>query len=137
MFHTVRLGDKNDYKLNDFYESLQKLLAYNVKSVAFCSEAVGVPEFDLQNAAKMALALVSLWSELNHSSIDHVTFCTLENAAYEIYKDLRSTVYFPMSKSHLIKYINSGIKFDNNKYNQKLPHIYAMTKWMANNYFLP
>ena len=24
----------------------------------------------------------------------------------------------------------------NNKYNQKLPHIYVMTKWMANNYFL-
>ena len=32
--------------------------------------------------------------------------------------------------------INSGIKLDNNKYNQKLPHIYVMTKWMANNYFL-
>ena len=25
--------------------------------------------------------------------------------------------------------------FDNNKYNQKLPHIYVMTKWMANDYF--
>ena len=24
----------------------------------------------------------------------------------------------------------------NNKYNQKLPPIYVMTKWMANNYFL-
>ena len=24
----------------------------------------------------------------------------------------------------------------NNKYNQKFPHIYVMTKWMANNYFL-
>ena len=26
-------------------------------------------------------------------------------------------------------------KNDNNKYNQNLPHIYVMTKWMANNYF--
>ena len=34
------------------------------------------------------------------------------------------------------KYINSSIKLDNNKYNQKLPHIYVMSKWMANNYFL-
>ena len=30
-----------------------------------------------------------------------------------------------------------GIKLDNNKYNQKVPHIYVMTKWMTNNYFLP
>ena len=34
------------------------------------------------------------------------------------------------------KYINLDIKLDNNKYNQKLPHIYIMTKWIANNYFL-
>ena len=33
------------------------------------------------------------------------------------------------------KYIDSGLKLDNNKYNQKLPHFYVMTKWMANNYF--
>ena len=25
---------------------------------------------------------------------------------------------------------------NNNKYNHKLPHIYVMTKWMTNNYFL-
>ena len=36
----------------------------------------------------------------------------------------------------LFKDIDSGIKLDNNKYNQKLPHIYVMTKWMASNYFL-
>ena len=35
------------------------------------------------------------------------------------------------------KYIDSSIKLDNNGYNQKLPHIYVMTKWMANKYFLP
>ena len=34
------------------------------------------------------------------------------------------------------KYIHSGLKLDNNKYNQKLPHIYVLTKWMENNYFL-
>ena len=34
------------------------------------------------------------------------------------------------------KKIDLGIKRDNNKYNQKLPHIYVMTKWIANNYFL-
>ena len=34
------------------------------------------------------------------------------------------------------KYIDLSIKFDNNKYNQKLPHFYVMTKWMANKYFL-
>ena len=36
-----------------------------------------------------------------------------------------------------IKYIDSGIKLDKNKYNQKLSHIYFMTKWTTNNYFLP
>ena len=35
----------------------------------------------------------------------------------------------------LSKYIDSSIKLENNKYNQKLPHIYVMTKWIANNYF--
>ena len=28
------------------------------------------------------------------------------------------------------------IQVNNNMYNQKLPHIYVMTKWMAINYFL-
>ena len=37
---------------------------------------------------------------------------------------------------YISEYINSGINLDNNKYNQTLPHIYVMTKWMANNYFL-
>ena len=33
-------------------------------------------------------------------------------------------------------YIDLDIKFDNNKYNQKLPHFKAMTKYMINNYFV-
>ena len=49
----------------------------------------------------MALATVILWLESNHSSIDHVIFCTFENADYEIYKDLMGNVYFPVSKYHL------------------------------------
>ena len=102
MFHTVGLRDKKDYKLNDFYKScLQKLFGDNVKSIAFCCVAVGVPGFDPRKAAKMVLATVRLWLESNHSSIDHVTFCTLENADYEIYKDLVSSVYFPVSNYHL------------------------------------
>ena len=45
----------------------------------------------------------------------------------------------PSNKLNLFKnfkYIDSGIKLDNQKYNQKLPHFYVMTKCMANNYFL-
>ena len=49
----------------------------------------------------MARATLRLWLESNHSSIDCVIFCTLENADYEIHKDLMSTVYFPVSKYHL------------------------------------
>ena len=102
VFHTVRLRDKNDYKLNDFYKScLEKVLAYNVKSIAFCCGTIGIPGFDPREAAKMAIATVRLWLELNHSSIERVIFCTNENEDYEIYKDLMSTVYFPVSKYHL------------------------------------
>ena len=49
----------------------------------------------------MALATIRLWLESNHSSIDCVIFCPNENADYEIYKDLMSTVSFPVSKYHL------------------------------------
>ena len=89
MFHTVRLRDKNDYKLNDFYKTcLQKVVGYNVKSIAFCYGAISVSGFDPREAAKMALATVRFWLESNHSSIDCVILCTYENANYEIYKDL-------------------------------------------------
>ena len=40
---------------------------------------------------------LSDWLESNHSSIDHIIFFTYENADYEIYKALMSTVYFPVS----------------------------------------
>ena len=102
MFHTVRLITKNDYKLNDFYKScLQKVLACNVKAIAFCCEAIGIPGFDPKKATKMAQATVRLWLESNQSLSDHVIFCTFEDADYERYKDLMSIVYFPMTKYYL------------------------------------
>ena len=89
-------------KLNEFHKScLQKVLAYNVKSIAFCYVAIGIPGFTQKKAAKMAKANVRLWLESNHSSIDCVVFCTFENEDYEIFfpdYDLLSNVYFPVSK---------------------------------------
>ena len=56
VLNTVRLRDKNDYKQNDFYKTcLEKVLAYNVKSVAFCCGTIGIPGFDPREAAKMAI----------------------------------------------------------------------------------
>ena len=104
MFHTVKLRDKNGYKLNDFYKSwLQKVFAYNIKSIAFGCGVFNIPGFNPRETAKMALATdgTRLWLESNDSSIDCVVFCTFENADYEIYKDLMSSVYFPVSKYHL------------------------------------
>ena len=49
----------------------------------------------------MTLATVRLWLESNDSSIDRVIFCTFENLDYETYKDLMSTIYFPVAKYHL------------------------------------
>ena len=80
---------------------LQKVLADNVKSIGLCCGAIGIPGFNSREATKMALATVRLWLESNHSSVDCVTFCTYENADYEIHKDLVSSVYFPGSKYHL------------------------------------
>ena len=128
VFHTVRLRDKNGYKLNDFYKScLQKVVVYNVKSVTSSCGAIDFPGFDPREAAKMALATVRLWLESNHSSIDRVIFCTFENADYEIYKDLMSNVYFPVSKYHLTNIYkkensNTGcvVNVENVKINNKL-----------------
>ena len=62
VFHTVRLRDKNDYKLNDFYKSyLEKVLAYNVKSIALYCGTIGIPRFDPRETTKMAVATVRLW----------------------------------------------------------------------------
>ena len=102
MFHTVRARGKSDYKLNDCYKScLLKFVASNVKSIAFCCGAIGIPGFDLGKAVKLALATATLWLESNHLSIDHVRFWTHKNIDYEIYKDQISCVYFPVSKYHL------------------------------------
>ena len=62
VLNTVRLTDKNGYKLNDFYKScLEKVLAYNVKSIALYCGAIGIPRFDPRETAKMAVATVRLW----------------------------------------------------------------------------
>ena len=56
VFRTVNSRGKNDYKLNDFYKScLQKVVACNVKSIAFYCEAIAIPGFELGKAAKLAL----------------------------------------------------------------------------------
>ena len=41
-----------------------------------------------------------------------------------------SSVWENISQLHL------RLETNNNKYNQKLPHFYVTTRWMANNYFL-
>ena len=93
VFHTVRPRDKNDLKLKDFYEScLQNVLTYNVKSIAFWCVGTGIPGFGQKKSAEIALVSARIWLESNHSSVDRVIFCTYENADYEIYKDLMSTV---------------------------------------------
>ena len=56
VFHYVRPKDKNHYKLYDFYQScLEKVLAYNAKSMTFCCGRIGIFGFDPRKVAKMAL----------------------------------------------------------------------------------
>ena len=96
VFHPMRPRDKNDYRLNDCYKScLQKALPYNVRYIVFYCRAIVIAAFDPRNAPKMAPATVRLWLESNHFSTVGVIFCTCENADYEIYKDLMSSISFP------------------------------------------
>ena len=60
MFHTVRLRDKNEYKLNDFYKScLENVLAYNVRSIAFCCGTIGIPGFDPREVKWTLVRIIS------------------------------------------------------------------------------
>ena len=120
VFHAVRLRDKNEYKLNNFYKTcLEKTLSYIVKSIAFCCRAIDIPGFDPREAAKMALATVRFWLESNHSSIDRVISCTFENTHYEICKDLMSNVVKENSNTDCV--VNVKRAEISNKLGQSLP----------------
>ena len=132
------------YKLNDFYKScLQKVLAYNVKSIAFCCGASVIAGFHPREAAQIALATDKLWLESNHSSIDRVVFCAFENADYQIYKDLMSSVYFPVSKYHFTNiYMKENSNTDcvvnvksvgiSNELGQSLPGLHSYPNFAQN-----
>ena len=70
-------------------------------------------------------------------SVDSWTALTqlyLNQISTSLFTPTTSSTRIPDFQSILkLKYIDSGIKRDNNKYNQKLLHVYVMTKWMANN----
>ena len=102
VFHTMWTRNKGDNKQRDCYKScLQKALAYVTKCVAFRCVATHVHGFHQKKAAEIALATIRHWLESNHYAVDCVVFYGNENANYELYKDLMSTVYFPVSKLHL------------------------------------
>ena len=92
----------------------------------------------------MIPAIVRLWLESTHSSIHHVIFCTFENADYEIYNDLMSNVYFPVSKYHWTNIYmkeNSNndcvvnVKSDeiSNELGQSLPGLHIYPNFAQNN----
>ena len=105
VFHTVGPRDQNNQKLKDCYEScLHNVLTYdgnNIKSIAFCCLATGIFGFDRSKAAEIALNTVRVWLECNHLSVDRVIFCTYETEDFDIYKDLMSSVYFPVCNNDL------------------------------------
>ena len=101
-FHPVRLKGKNRNKLDGCYESrLQSLSVYNINYIAFWYIQFGILGFDSRKAAQMALKSARPWLESNHTSVDHVIFCTYENSDYEIYKNLMFNVYFLVPECHL------------------------------------
>ena len=96
----------------------------------------------------MALATVRVWLESNHSiksvnQIDGVIFCSFENADYDIYKDLMSNVYFPVSKYHWTNIymkensnadyvVNVKIVEISNKLGQSLPELQIFPNYAEN-----
>ena len=91
----------------------------------------------------MILAIVRLWLESTHSSINHAIFCTFENADYEIYKDLMSNVYFLVSKYHWTIYMKENSNNDyvvnvksyeiSNELGQSLPGLHIYPNFAQNN----
>ena len=80
VFHAVRPRDKSDIKLKDLYKScLQKILSHNVKSIAPCCVATGIPGFGQKTTAEVTLATIRLDRiKLFFCWLCH--FCTYENA---------------------------------------------------------
>ena len=74
VFHTVGPDCRkepdmtlNANKLKNCYESvLQKMLNYDVKSIAFCCISTGVYEYPKELAANIAFETVTSWLEKNH-----------------------------------------------------------------------
>ena len=96
VFHTVGPDcrkepnmDKNATKLKKCYESiLQKVLDFDVKSIALCCISTGVYEYPKEPAANIAFETVTSWLEKNHHSVEMITFCTYEKEDSEIYNHL-------------------------------------------------
>ena len=86
----------NAIKLKSCYESvLQKVIEYNVKSIALCCISTGVFKYPSKDAARIAFETVISWLENNHESVEKITFCTYENEDMEIISwDMSKTLKF-------------------------------------------
>lgn len=83
MFHIVRPKHNIDHKLCKCYKNcLEKFVTYNTNFIAFCCLTTGIYGFDQMKATEMALSTVRFWLESNHSSVDHIIFCTHEKGDY-------------------------------------------------------
>ena len=99
LFHTMRTRDQNNHKQSNCYKScLQIVLAYNVKSITFCSRAVDIPGFDQRNAAKITSATLGRIKSFFYwaSFLVHMKMQIMK-----IYENLMFIVYSHVSKHHL------------------------------------
>ena len=67
----------NATTLRSCYEScLEKVLNYQIKSVAFCCISTAIFKYDNKDAANVAFDVVTSWLEKNHQSVEEIIFCT-------------------------------------------------------------
>ena len=85
-----------------------KIIVYNIKCIAFCCVATGIPRFDQKKAAKLVLTTVRLWLEANHSSIDCFISCLYENAEYKIYV-VRCVIWYHLYNLKNLKNTYGGV----------------------------
>ena len=118
ILHAVGPMDKDPTKLRNCYTScLTAIIPNNIKSLAFCCIATGI-NFPRVQAAEIALSMTRMWLETNHSVVDRIIFCVLENEDFKLYNSLMAQRYFPnnihfvLHNSPIVRKPKRSPKFD-------------------------
>eukprot|EP01102_Stenamoeba_stenopodia_P010057 TRINITY_DN2989_c0_g1_i1.p1 TRINITY_DN2989_c0_g1~~TRINITY_DN2989_c0_g1_i1.p1 ORF type:complete len:351 (+),score=72.75 TRINITY_DN2989_c0_g1_i1:130-1182(+) len=96
IIHTVGPTDKNAFVLEACYvESLDLLVANNLRSIAFPCIATGHYDYPIVEATEIALKTVRAWLEEHKHQVDRIIFCTFKVRDEAVYEAIMPS-YFPV-----------------------------------------